>query len=100
MSFIQKREAKKAASFATEVKYPLDTFPRRHIGQDDFQTKEMLKRLKLTSLEDLTNKALPRSIRLTKPFRLPGDNTIKGEHEVLSDLRNIMDKNLVGSTCL
>lgn len=57
----------------------------------------MLKRLKFNSLEDLTNNVLPRSIRRTKPFELPGETDDKGEHEVLSDLRKIMDKNQVSS---
>ena len=77
------------------MKFPLDTFPRRHLGPSEVQAKEMLKRLKFNSLEDLTNNVLPRSIRRTKPFVLPGESDDKGEHEVLSDLRKVMDKNQV-----
>lgn len=55
----------------------------------------MLQRLNVNSLDELTSKALPKAIQRKTKFQLPGDKAVKGEHEVLSDLRKIMDQNKV-----
>jgi len=80
-------------TFDREVYTPLDTFTRRHVGLSEEESEKMLQRLGLNSLRELSDKALPRSILREEEFQLPGDTTIKGEHEVLKDLRKIMDQN-------
>src|SRR5262245_4572897 len=70
----------------------VDTFPRRHIGPDSRETEEMLKVIGLSSLAELIDKTVPKTIRLNRPLNLP---KAKGEHEVLEELRAIADKNQV-----
>lgn len=53
----------------------------------------MLKKIGASSLEDLTKKALPDSIRLDELVTLPDDNQIRGEGDVLTELREILNKN-------
>lgn len=71
---------------------PLDTFPRRHIGPDSQQIGKMLKKLGLSSLEELVDKAVPAGIRLKKELDLPRAST---EHKILQDLKNIASQNQV-----
>ncbi len=71
---------------------PLDTFPRRHIGPDSQQIGKMLKKLGLSSLEELVDKAVPAGIRLEKELDLPKAST---EHKILQDLKNIGSQNQV-----
>ncbi|WP_078124780.1 aminomethyl-transferring glycine dehydrogenase [Leptospira alexanderi] len=71
---------------------PLDTFPRRHIGPDSQQIGKMLKKLGLSSLEELVDKAVPAGIRLKKELDLPKAST---EHKILRDLKNIASQNQV-----
>ncbi|ULH29077.1 aminomethyl-transferring glycine dehydrogenase [Leptospira weilii] len=71
---------------------PLDTFPRRHIGPDSQQISGMLKKLGLSSLEELVDKAVPAGIRLEKELDLPKAST---EHKILQDLKNIASQNQV-----
>ncbi|MFB5650108.1 aminomethyl-transferring glycine dehydrogenase [Leptospira wolffii] len=71
---------------------PLDTFPRRHIGPDEGQIKEMLSVLGLSDLEDLVAKAVPAGIRLPEPLDLPPAST---ERKILEDLKSIASKNQV-----
>ncbi|WP_061218091.1 aminomethyl-transferring glycine dehydrogenase [Leptospira weilii] len=71
---------------------PLDTFPRRHIGPDSQQIGGMLKKLGLSSLEELVDKAVPAGIRLEKELDLPKAST---EHKILQDLKNIASQNQV-----
>jgi glycine dehydrogenase len=76
---------------------PLDTFPRRHIGPDEGETREMLAALELDSLEALVDETLPASIRLRGGLSLPGlpeDRTL-GEREVLDVFGAMMRKNRV-----
>ncbi|EMJ99913.1 MULTISPECIES: aminomethyl-transferring glycine dehydrogenase [unclassified Leptospira] len=77
----------------TEMKNPLDpldTFPRRHIGPDEDQTKEMLSTLGLSALDELVAKAVPEGIRLEKALDLPKAST---ERKILNDLKKIASKN-------
>ncbi|WP_061215580.1 aminomethyl-transferring glycine dehydrogenase [Leptospira santarosai] len=71
---------------------PLDTFPRRHIGPDSSQIGRMLKKLGLSSLEELIDKAVPAEIRLKKKPDLPKVST---EHKILRDLKYIASQNQV-----
>ncbi len=70
-----------------------DDFVRRHIGPDDPQVAEMLKLLKLKSLDELVDKAIPRAIRSDdQPLVLPEPQT---EREIHSLLRRIAGRNRV-----
>ncbi|HEX2643189.1 MAG TPA: glycine dehydrogenase (aminomethyl-transferring), partial [Thermoanaerobaculia bacterium] len=76
---------------------PLDTFPRRHIGPDDGETREMLAALELDSLEALVDETLPAAIRLRRGLALPGlpEDRSLGEREVLDVFAAMMRKNRV-----
>ncbi|TGK02912.1 glycine dehydrogenase (aminomethyl-transferring) [Leptospira langatensis] len=69
---------------------PLDTFPRRHIGPDPDQTRDMLSSLGLASLDELVSKSVPEGIRLSQPLDLPQAST---ERRILEDLKKIASKN-------
>ena len=69
-----------------------DPFPRRHIGPNAQQTKEMLELLGYPSLEALIDEAIPAAIRLNRPLQLPAG---RSEHEVLASLRAIASQNQV-----
>ena len=71
---------------------PEDSFPRRHIGPDASEVREMLGALELDSLEALVEATLPASIRMQQPLALPEG---KGEHEALEELRQIAARNRV-----
>src|ERR1700742_3331017 len=57
-----------------------DQFPRRHIGPDEAQTREMLALLERPSLDALIDEAVPKQIRLPRSLQLPAG---RGEYEVL-----------------
>jgi glycine dehydrogenase len=80
---------------ATDVSIlpPADTFVHRHIGPDDQQVHAMLAALGLSSLDELTQAVVPPSIRLTESMDLPGLETVRGEHAVLTELRRIAEMN-------
>src|SRR6185437_12528833 len=69
-----------------------DQFPKRHIGPDAAQTKEMLALLSRPSLDALIDEAVPKQIRLQKPLQLPNPC---GEHEVLTELETIASQNQI-----
>jgi len=69
-----------------------DDFTRRHIGPGEEQIAEMLSALGVSSLDELTNKTVPASIRLTEPLALP---EVKSERYALSYLRTMADRNKV-----
>lgn len=68
------------------------SFARRHIGPRPEEIREMLSALNLSSLEELIEKAVPRSIRLQGELNLP-----KGEEEaqVLAEARRLASENRV-----
>ncbi len=83
----------------TKVRPPLselkmrDDFIRRHIGPGDPQVAEMLKLLKLKSLDELVDKAVPGAIRSDdQPLNLPDVLTERETHAVL---RRIAARNRV-----
>jgi glycine dehydrogenase len=67
-----------------------DTFEQRHIGPDETQQAEMLRAIGARSLDALIDAALPASIRLKRPLRLPPAET---EHQYLDRLRTVAAKN-------
>ena len=69
-----------------------DKFVRRHIGPSEADTQEMLKALKVNSLDDLIWQTVPDSIRLKKPLDLPAPLS---EFEYLQELKKIAQTNRV-----
>src|SRR4030043_854715 len=67
-----------------------DIFVNRHIGPRDHELPGMLETIGVNSLGDLNDKAIPRTIRLDKPIRIPKAMT---EFEYLNHLRTIGSKN-------
>ena len=62
-------------------------FPRRHIGPDKSNVKEMLEALNLESLDSLIDLAVPTNIReASEPLTLPEPLT---EAEALAQLRKL-----------
>jgi len=76
---------------------PTDTFVRRHLGQDEAETRQMLDTVGVDSLERLVGETIPESIRLRGRFslsHLPDDRPL-GERETLAVLRGIAANNRV-----
>src|SRR5579871_2633821 len=69
-----------------------DEFPRRHIGPDAAQTKQMLETLGRSSVDALIDEAVPRQIRLQSTLQLPAG---RSEYEVLGELKTIAGQNQV-----
>ncbi|HSU56114.1 MAG TPA: aminomethyl-transferring glycine dehydrogenase, partial [Candidatus Dormibacteraeota bacterium] len=69
-----------------------DSFPRRHIGPDGAQTREILEVLGLSSLEELADKTVPEQIRLRHELQLP---KCRSEFEALAALKEIASQNQV-----
>ena len=70
-------------------------FIERHIGPNVDETKAMLATLGLNSLDELMTLTVPESIRQKAPLAL---KSAIGEHEALSELRSIAEKNKVFKT--
>ena len=66
-------------------------FADRHIGPSEFETREMLKFLGFSTLEEMATKVIPRSIRSKHDFRVLGQGL--SEFATLQKLKNIMSKN-------
>jgi glycine dehydrogenase len=71
---------------------PTDSFADRHIGPDEEQIKEMLRAVGSTSLEDLSQKTVPASIRLSAPLDIPASES---EHRFLAEARAIASENKI-----
>ena len=67
-------------------------FQARHIGPDEHDTKEMLKTIGVTGLDELISKTIPASIRLKTPLQNP---TPQSEFEYLQELKKVAAKNKV-----
>lgn len=67
-------------------------FSSRHIGPREHEIPEMLKVIGVNSLEELIDKAVPESIRLRHPLRLPD---AMSEIEYLNHLRRIGARNKI-----
>jgi len=67
-------------------------FTRRHIGPNEQDTKRMLKKIGVNSLNELIDQTVPASIRMSKPLNLP---SAMSEHEYLKHIKEISLKNKV-----
>ncbi len=67
-------------------------FVRRHLGPGPDQQRAMVDELGIDSLEDLLDKAVPKSIRWEGPLDLPAELT---EPEAIVRLRQIAERNTV-----
>ncbi|WP_394822921.1 aminomethyl-transferring glycine dehydrogenase [Pendulispora albinea] len=70
-------------------KHP-DRFVLRHVGPDTDETVEMLRALRLSSVEQLVDETVPSSIRLARPLDLPAP---LGENELYSQALELSQKN-------
>src|SRR5713226_8860885 len=68
------------------------SFVHRHIGPDQAEIEQMLQTLDLASLEELVERAVPKSIRLKGRLRLPDGVS---EFELIRQLRDIASANQV-----
>ncbi len=75
-----------------ELLAPLDTFPRRHQGDNSADTAAMLELLGYTSLDALADAAVPPQIRLDRTLDVP---PALGESAALAELRGIAADNKV-----
>jgi glycine dehydrogenase len=67
-----------------------DTFVRRHIGVSNEERDRMLETIGVSSLDALIDQAVPASIRLTQPLKLPPPQS---EHEYLRQLTAVARRN-------
>jgi glycine dehydrogenase len=67
-------------------------FRSRHIGPNNLETKQMLKEVGVSSLDELINRTIPASIRLKQELKNPHP---QGEYEYLQELKKIASKNKV-----
>lgn len=81
------------SSVAEELAVPLDTFERRHVGPSEEETKEMLSVLGVQSLEELTEKIVPKEIQLNRFLNLTGGAKIRGEAELLQEFKQLVSQN-------
>ncbi len=69
-----------------------DRFEHRHIGPSQRDLQEMLRVLKVSSLDELIDQTIPENIRIRKPLHLPPAQT---EHEFLAELKETARLNRV-----
>lgn len=69
-----------------------DVFASRHIGPTITQLQAMLSELQMSSLDQLSDTAVPRSILKSKPLFLP---EALSEQQALSQLKILAEKNIV-----
>ena len=74
------------------MRLPATTFADRHLGPRPEDIDAMLAELGLSSLDELLDQAVPKSIRADEPLRLPAAGS---EPEVLAALRALADQNQV-----
>jgi len=81
----------------SELEHP-DGFVRRHVGPDAAEQREMLELLGCASLDELTDRAVPASIRDRTPLDLPAVCDETTALELLHDLasRNVVATSLIG----
>jgi glycine dehydrogenase len=77
---------------ASDQLAPSDTFARRHLGSSETEMAAMLAQLGHPSLDALIDAAVPASIRVRRPLRLP---SAAGESAALEELRAIARRNKV-----
>ncbi|MTI21985.1 glycine dehydrogenase (aminomethyl-transferring), partial [Fulvivirga sp. RKSG066] len=69
-----------------------ERFDVRHNGPDEAQIKEMLETIKASSLEELIDETIPKSIQLKKDFDLP---LAKSEYQFINDFKKLAGKNKI-----
>ncbi len=67
-------------------------FESRHNGPTEAETAEMLEKIGASTLEELINQTVPKSIQLERPLNLPA---AKLESEFLKEFRKLASKNKV-----
>lgn len=72
-----------------------DVFTRRHIGPSDADTKEMLKSIGVSSVDELIDQTIPASIRLKKPLNVAAGLS---EYDYHRHLKSLGSKNKVFRT--
>jgi glycine dehydrogenase len=78
-------------SSPSELANPIDTFARRHLGDNPADTAAMLAELHFPSIDALVDAAVPANIR-SRPLKLPA---AVGESAALAELRLIASDNRV-----
>jgi len=74
-----------------------DRFIHRHIGPSEQDIAEMLQTLGMSSLDELIDKAVPDSIRMSGELDLPESRT---ETEVLAEMRGFANRNTVAKSMI
>ena len=74
-----------------------DGFIRRHVGPSDSDISQMLQGLGFSSLDEFTDRLVPKSIQLAKEIDIPAP---RGEREFLGALKSIASKNKVYRSCI
>jgi glycine dehydrogenase len=74
---------------------PVDTFPRRHIGPDEAEVRSMLGELGLADLDQLTAQTIPAKIRLGRALDAGAVGGVRGEAEMIRELRALAGQNQV-----
>jgi glycine dehydrogenase len=69
-----------------------DRFERRHIGPTAHELEEMLRVLKVNTLDELVDQTVPENIRVRRPLRLP---PAQSEYEFLAELKKVARRNRV-----
>ena len=86
-----------AAEAADPLLGPSDTFIHRHIGPSEEEIAEMLRVVGCATLDEFSDSVVPTSIRLRRGLRLAG---ARGEHELLSELKEIAAQNVVNRSMI
>lgn len=71
---------------------PQDIFEYRHHGKFDESTSKKLKKIGVSSIDELIDQTVPKSIRLSDPLQLPEPLT---EHAYLAETKKLAEKNKV-----
>ena len=74
---------------------PADPFVVRHLGPSEADVSSMLETLGLSSLDQLVDETVPRSIRAEQPLTLDGlpDDGLASEHVLIARLRELAGRN-------
>lgn len=93
--FISLLTQKRYASVnSTQAFQELDTFPRRHIGPNDTEIKEMLSLFGAQTLDEFSDRIIPHSIKRTDGMHLPTIGADgKGETAALRYLKEVASLN-------
>lgn len=82
-----------ATDSAKTVLFPVkDEFPDRHIGPKDHDVITMLDLLGYKSLDEMTDKAVPKNIQIKTPLKIEEST---GEYELIKRIRKIAERNQV-----